>query len=120
MPDICARLVRYYDELLIDEVQGFSGDNFNCQLDLCNARLHRYHAAAEFISIPSMQVMTTMKQDSRCKNRLAIGNPRLIKNVRSEAGSPEKNRYQLRTSIVYRILRVQAAPRPGKNQSRVF
>ena len=37
VPDICARLVRYYDELLIDEVQDFAGHDFNFLMDLCRA-----------------------------------------------------------------------------------
>jgi len=37
VPDICNRLARYYDELLIDEVHDFAGHDFNYLLDFCRA-----------------------------------------------------------------------------------
>lgn len=37
VPDIRARLIRYYDELLVDEVQDFAGHDFNFLLELCRA-----------------------------------------------------------------------------------
>lgn len=37
LPDICKRLARYYDEVLVDEVQDFAGHDFNFFLALCNA-----------------------------------------------------------------------------------
>lgn len=39
MPAICARLERYYDELLIDEVQDFASHDFNFLLKLCAANV---------------------------------------------------------------------------------
>jgi len=39
MPEIRARLERYYDELLVDEVQDFAGHDFNFLLELCAARV---------------------------------------------------------------------------------
>lgn len=39
MPAICARLERYFDELLIDEVQDFAGHDFNFLLRLCAANV---------------------------------------------------------------------------------
>lgn len=39
MPDIRARLGRYYDALLVDEVQGFAGHDFNFLLGLCSAEI---------------------------------------------------------------------------------
>ena len=38
LPDICDRLERYYDELLVDEVQDFAGNDFNFLLALCVGR----------------------------------------------------------------------------------
>lgn len=37
MPAICTRLARYFDELLVDEVQDFAGHDFNFLLELCAA-----------------------------------------------------------------------------------
>lgn len=37
MPDIQQRLSRFYDELLVDEVQDFAGHDFNFLLELCGA-----------------------------------------------------------------------------------
>jgi len=37
MADIRARLERYFDVLLIDEVQDFAGHDFNFSLELCRA-----------------------------------------------------------------------------------
>ncbi|MEI7239993.1 DNA helicase UvrD [Pectobacterium brasiliense] len=37
LPSICDRLVRYYEELLVDEVQDFAGNDFNFLLALCRA-----------------------------------------------------------------------------------
>ncbi len=39
LPDICDRLERYYDELLVDEVQDFAGNDFNFLLALCEAEI---------------------------------------------------------------------------------
>ncbi|HCK0217273.1 TPA: DNA helicase UvrD [Klebsiella oxytoca] len=39
LPDICNRLERYYDELLVDEVQDFAGNDFNFLLALCEAEM---------------------------------------------------------------------------------
>lgn len=39
LPDIRTRLARYYDELLVDEVQDFAGHDFNFLLELCRAEV---------------------------------------------------------------------------------
>ncbi|MGP4875782.1 DNA helicase UvrD, partial [Klebsiella pneumoniae] len=39
LPDIRIRLARYYDELLVDEVQDFAGHDFNFLLELCRAEI---------------------------------------------------------------------------------
>lgn len=39
MPDIRARLGRYYDALMVDEVQDFAGHDFNFLLGLCSAEV---------------------------------------------------------------------------------
>jgi hypothetical protein len=39
LPDIRIRFARYYDELLVDEVQDFAGHDFNFLLELCRAEI---------------------------------------------------------------------------------
>lgn len=39
LPDIRIRLARYYDELLVDEVEDFAGHDFNFLLELCRAEI---------------------------------------------------------------------------------
>ncbi len=39
LPDIRTRLARYYDELLVDEVQDFAGHDFDFLLELCRAEI---------------------------------------------------------------------------------
>lgn len=57
LPDIRIRLARYYDELLVDEVQDFAGHDFNFLLSFA-ARKSLCSVAAIFISIPLIQAMT--------------------------------------------------------------